>query len=107
MSWKSSERYVVLQDFVPEEEQRAIAQAIVAAVPSERPSQDFVYRLEQDLLAEARHRTTAHRQGVVRTAHVLGWVGGGALSVVTGLLIWLLVQKNQAHRAPESTLVGA
>ncbi|MCU0522438.1 MAG: hypothetical protein MUF84_17315 [Anaerolineae bacterium] len=107
MSWKSNEKYVVLQDFVPVAEQRAIAAAVVAVMPSEKPSQVFVDQLSRDLLAEARQRASTRRQGAGQAVRVLGWVGGGILSVITGVLIWLLVQRSHETHAPELTLSGA
>ena len=107
MSWKSNEKYVVLQDFVPVAEQRAIAAAVVAVMPAEKPSQAFVDQLSRDLLAEARQRASTRRQGAGRTVRVLGWVGGGVFSVVTGVFIWLLVQRSHEASAPELNLAGA
>jgi len=103
MSRKSSNRYVVLQDYVPVAEQRAIARAVIAALPTERPTPAFVEQLGHDLLTEARQRGLSAN----RAAHVVGWVAGGVLSLVTGVVIWLLVQRNHEERAPKLTLAGA
>jgi hypothetical protein len=107
MSLKPREKYVVLQDLVPVAEQRAIAKAVVAVMPSERPAPAFVDQLSRDLLTEARQLASVRRQGTGQARHVLGWVTGGMLSVVTGVLIWLLVQRNHEERPPELTLAGA
>ena len=100
---KSSNRYVLLQDYVPVAEQRAIAKAVVAALPAERPAPAFVEQLGRDLLAEARQRG----QAMSKARRVVAWVAGGVLSVVSGVVIWLLVQRTHEEHAPELTLAGA
>ncbi len=94
----------MLQDYVPVAEQRAIAKAVVAALPAEeRPAPAFVEQLGRDLLAEARQRGQATSKASARRR--LG--GGRVLSVATGVVIWLLVQRTHEEHAPELTLAGA
>ena len=106
MFWRSSEKYVVLQDHVPVGEQRAIARAVVTVMPSEKPSQAFVDQLSRDLMAEARQQEAARHQQVNQTMRLFGFLGGGLLSVVTGILIWLLVRHDHDEAGSELSLAG-
>jgi hypothetical protein len=106
MFWRSSEKYVVLQDHVPVEEQRAIARAVITVMPSEKPSQAFVERLSQDLVAEARQQEAARHQQVNQTMRLFGFLGGGLLSAVTGIVIWLVVRQDHKETGSELSLAG-
>jgi hypothetical protein len=94
MFWRSSERYIVLQDHVPVAEQQAIARAVVYVMPSEGPSESFVTQLSRDLIAEARRLHTVRLRNSSQTLRMFGFLSGGVASVVGGILIWLLVSHN-------------
>jgi len=99
---RSGKRYVVLQEYVPLKQQRAIARAVVTVWPRIRPSRAFVDQLSRDLATEAHRQVIAHHSKGDRTLNFLGLFSGGVLSVVGGLAIWLLVQRDQdkAGNAP-------
>ncbi|MGC9393548.1 MAG: hypothetical protein ACP5J4_01690 [Anaerolineae bacterium] len=88
-------RYIVLQENLPAEEEQALGQLVTRAMPPVAPSDAFVEQLGSDLVAEARRHydVEQHRHRVTRT---VGLVGGGVLSIVGGVALWLLVQRKRA-----------
>lgn len=91
---RSARKYVVLQDYVPLREQRAIERAVVSALPPVHPTRAFVERLNQDLVADARQQYETRAAKTNQTLNLLGLFSGGVLSVVGGIAIWLLVQRE-------------
>ena len=87
-------RYIVLQENIPAEEEQALGQMVTRAIPPVAPSAPFVEQLGRDLVAEARRHydVTQRRHRVTRT---VGLVGGGVLSVVGGVALWLFVQRKR------------
>ncbi len=100
MFWRSSERYVVLQDHIPVGEQQAIARAVVYVMPSEGPSQSFINQLSQDLVAEAGRLHAVRLRHTSQTLRLFGFLGGGLVSILGGILIWLLVSRNHDETGP-------
>jgi hypothetical protein len=98
MKRQSRLRYVVLQEYIPTSTQKAIKRAVKAALPRVYAPQAFVTRLGQDLVTEARRRHVNNPNHALRT---YGLVGGSALSVAGGFLIWLLLKK-QREDTPKS-----
>jgi len=92
---KNAKKYVVLQDYIPLREQRAIERAVVSILPRVRPTRAFVERLNQDLVAEAWRQYETRAAKTNQTLNFLGLFSGGVLSVVGGLTIWLLVRREQ------------
>ncbi len=90
---RSSERYVILQDYVPLQEQQVIERAVVTVIPPVKPSQTFISQLSQDLVAEARRQEEARRKSVNQALRIFGIAGGGILSVLGGIVLWLLFQQ--------------
>jgi hypothetical protein len=92
--------YIVLQENLPAEEEQALGQVVARAMPPVAPPVAFVEQLGSDLVAEARRHydVEERRHRVTRT---VGWVGGGVLSVVGGVALWLLVQRKRT--APPGT----
>ena len=86
--------YIVLQENLPAEEEQALGQAVASAMPPVAPPAAFVEQLGSDLVAEARRHydVEQRRHRVTRT---VGWVGGGVLSIVGGVALWLLVQRRR------------
>lgn len=97
---RMSEKYVVLQDAVPLSEQRAIGRAVVDVLPPVRPSQAFVTQLSRDLVAEARRQKIAHPEKTNQLLQILGYVSGGIFSMLGGIVIWLLIQRNHDQHLP-------
>lgn len=102
MKW-SKVKYVVLQEYIPASEQKAIKRAVTAVLPRVNAPQAFIERLSQDLVFEARRRHIGDPQHALRT---YGLVGGSALSVAGGFLIWLLLKK-QREETPVSVNIAA
>jgi hypothetical protein len=100
MFGKPKEKYVVLQEHIPLREQRALERAVVTVLPPVEPSRSFVNQLAYDLVEEARHRET-ERQHLHQATRIFGVMGGGLLSIIGGLIIWLLV-RNHGNIAPDS-----
>lgn len=107
-----SKAYIVLQEDLSSEEEEALGQAVADVLPPVAPPRAFVNELGRNLVAEARRRqdTEQQRHHVART---VGIVGGGVLSVVGGVAIWLFVQRHQkdngvkiAAPAPAPTAVA-
>jgi hypothetical protein len=92
MKKRSKVKYVVLQEYIPASEQKAIKRAVRTVLPSVPAPKAFIERLSQDLIIEARRRHHADPNHTLRT---YGLVGGGALSVAGGFLIWLLLKKQR------------
>ena len=102
-----SEKYVVLQEAVPFLEQQTIGRAVAVVLPVIRPSQAFVTQLSRDLVAEARSQHMAHPKKVNRLLQVLGFVSGGIFSMLGGIAIWLLIQRNHDRRGSDLRLSSA
>lgn len=88
--------YVVLQEMLPPQEKVKIEAVLQEALTPVAPSRAYVARLSQDLKAAA-HSKQAARQDWLP----LGVVGGGLLSLIGGLIVWLLVQRKK-QGAPTS-----
>ena len=89
-----AQRYIVLQENIPAEEEQALGQVVVHTMPPVAPPAAFVEQLGSDLVAEARRHydVEQRRHHLTRT---VGWVGGGVLSVVGGVALWLFVQRKR------------
>jgi hypothetical protein len=86
--------YIVLQEHIPAEEEQALGQIVARAIPPVAPPAVFVEQLGRDLVAEAcRHYDVEQRRH--RVTRTVGLVGGGVLSVVGGVALWLLVQRKR------------
>ncbi len=97
---RSSERYVVIQDYVPLHEQHAIERAVVTVLTPVRPSDGFVDQLGYDLTEEARKQYEARQRYVSKALRIFGFVGGGLASVIGGIAIWLLVHRDDRVARP-------
>jgi len=91
---RSARKYVVLQDYVPLREQRAIQRAVVSVLPPVHPTRAFIVQLNQDLVADARRQYETRAAKTNQTLNLLGLFSGGVLSVVGGIAIWLIVQRE-------------
>ncbi len=90
-----AQRYIVLQESMPAEEEQALRQVVVCDMPPVVPSPAFVEQLGSDLVAEARrHYDVEQRRH--RVTWTVGLVGGGALSVVGGVALWFFVWRKRA-----------
>ncbi len=98
MKNRTKVKYVVLQEYISESEQKMIKRAVTAVLPSVKAPQAFIDRLGQDLVVEARRRHISDPNHALRT---YGLVGGSALSVAGGFLIWFLLKK-QREETPAS-----
>jgi hypothetical protein len=89
-----AQRYIVLQESMPAEEEQVVGQVVVRTLPPVAPPAAFVEQLGSDLVAEARRHydVEQRRHRVTRT---VGWVGGGVLSVVGGVALWMFVQRKR------------
>jgi hypothetical protein len=92
MKKRSTTRYVVLQEYIPASEQKAIKRAVRAVLPRVQAPKAFVERLSQDLIVAARR---GHHGDPHYALRKYGLVGGSALSVVGGVLIWFLLKKQR------------
>lgn len=98
---RSAKKYVVLQDHVPLREQRAIERAVVSVLPPLPPARAFIEQLNQDLVAEAWRQYETRATKTNQTLSFLGIFSGGVLSVVSGIAIWLLVQREQERTSTD------
>lgn len=87
------ERYVVLQEHVPLREQQAMERSLVKVLPPVMPSQDFVTRLGHDLVEEARRQQVVQLRHTNQAFRFLG-IFGGLVSVVGGVILWLLLRRD-------------
>ncbi len=91
MKWNPFKtNYVVLQEMLPPQEQTAVEEALQEALTPVAPSRAYVTRLGQDLKVAVRSKQAA-KQGWLP----LGVVGGGVISLVGGLIVWLLMQRKK------------
>jgi hypothetical protein len=95
--FRRAKSYVVIQENVPPREERAIERAVVTVLPPVQPSQAFVQQLGADLLEEARRQREAEQQSN-QTLRIFGMVGGGLLSVIGGMALWLLTHRPKDRR---------
>ncbi|MGC9349450.1 MAG: hypothetical protein ACP5JG_15030 [Anaerolineae bacterium] len=106
MFGKSREKYVVLQEHMPVPEQRALERAVVTVLPPVEPSRAFVNQLAYDLVEEAQHQETG-RQSLHQASRILGGMGGSLLSIIGGIVIWLLVRNREGGaETPTAPLSG-
>ncbi len=103
---RSSEKYVVLQEYVPLREQQAIERAVVTVMPPVEPSQAFVNRLGHDLVEEARRQHETSQQQVNQAFKLFGFLSGGLFSLVGGILLWLLLNREPGKPLPDLSLSG-
>ncbi|MDF1514274.1 MAG: hypothetical protein P1S60_10745 [Anaerolineae bacterium] len=105
MKMRSKVKYVVLQEYIPVSAQKAIKRSIRAALPLICAPQAFVEKLNQDLIVEARQRYATETQNVLKTYGILG---GSALSIAGGFLIWMLLKKqretSEIHTTPAQNI---
>lgn len=92
MKMRSKVKYVVLQEYIPISEQKVMKRAVRAMLPRVNAPHEFIERLGQDLIVEARRRHLGNARHALRT---YGLVGGSALSVAGGFLIWFLLKKQR------------
>jgi hypothetical protein len=98
-------KYIILgESFLPREKQALEHSISVALVPAS-PSEFFVSDLEQQLIDEAK-RHQQDQQALLQGLRVVGLIGGGLLSVVGGVLMWLLWRKHQPQDS-EKQLIDA
>ena len=95
-------RYVVLQETVSPDEERAINRAVIRVLPPVEPSQAFVQQLGRDLVAEARRQYTTQPVRGEKLLQILGYISGGIFSLIGGITLWLLIQRN--HETQGSNL---
>jgi hypothetical protein len=107
MFWRARDKYVMLQDLMPIEEQWAIERAVVQVMPAEAPSQRFVVQLSEDLLVEARRQQAARQKNTGQVLRLLGYLGGGLLPVIGGILILLLVNRKDERTPLMDALRGS
>jgi hypothetical protein len=91
---RSGERYVILQEYMPTRERRAMERALVSVMLPVAPSQSFVDRLSQDLVEEARRQQSAQRRHADQTLRFFG-IFGGLVSVVGGLILWIVLRQER------------
>lgn len=99
---RNRHRYLVLQDYVPLHEQRAIEQAVAAVVRPVEPPPTFVAQLEQDLIEEATRICEKQSRAPQRALWILGILTGGLLPLIGGLLVWIFTNRG-SRRAPAVT----
>jgi hypothetical protein len=78
---------------MPVREQRALERAVVTVLSPIEPSRTFVNQLAYDLVEEAQHQETG-RESLHQAARIFGVMGGGLLSIIGGIVIWLLVRNR-------------
>ena len=101
MFGRTRNKYVVLQEDMPVREQRAMERAVVTVLSPVEPSRMFVHQLAYDLVEEAKHKDDDRQQ--IYATRILGLIGGGLLSIVGGLVVWILVRSRERSEAEASS----
>lgn len=92
--------YIPLAQRVSPQEQRTLERSICETLATTAPAETFVAELEQGLLTEAR-RQYHYPLYSWRWLGVAGLVGGGLLSIVGGMWMWLhWRERHSALAAP-------
>jgi uncharacterized membrane protein len=92
-----SDRYIILQEHVPIRERQAMEHMLVHVLRPVEPSRAFVDRLSRDLMEEARRQHTVQQRQADKLLRFFG-VFGGLLSVVGGLVLWLLLRQDSVSQ---------
>ncbi len=92
---KRSEAAEHVERELSSKEQRVLEYSIAEALaPVHEPSETFVEELEQDLILEAERQHA--KQKLLQT---LGIVGGGALTLVAGVVGFVLLRRQQKDKS--------
>jgi hypothetical protein len=100
-------RYIILSEEIPFEEKHALEKSIANVLVPVLPSDAFVRRLRQDLVAEAERQQTAEEVSESRILRVIGLVAGGILYVVGGVAVWLLWQHSDDGESSRTNIKTA
>lgn len=90
---RSRDKYIILQEYAPLREQRAMEHAVVTVLQPVKPSQSLIHQLSLDLIEEARHQQEM-RQKAQQAARMLALIGGGFASIIGALTLWLLWRRR-------------
>jgi hypothetical protein len=90
-------RYIQLGQGILPREQMLLEQSIQAVLSPTLPTDRFVVELERELIHEAR-RQERYEQNMGRGLRVIGFIGGGLLSIAGGILMWMLWQRHQTQK---------
>lgn len=90
-------KYIQLGQGMLPHEQTLLEQSIQAAFLPMLPTDRFVVELERDLIQEAR-RQARYEQNLGYGVRILGFIGGGLLSIAGGILVWTLWRQRQTQK---------
>jgi len=91
-------KYISLGEGLLPREQQALEHSIRVALAPASPSEFFVSDLEQQLIDEAKQHQQ-DQQALLQGLRVVGFIGGGLLSIVGGVLMWLLWRRHQTQES--------
>jgi hypothetical protein len=97
-----SKKYIQLGQGILPREQKLLEQSIQAALSPMLPTDRFVVELERDLIQEAM-RQERYVSNAERGWRLVGFIGGGLLSIAGGILVWVIWQhRHTAEDAGEA-----
>ncbi len=91
------QKYIRLGEGLLPNEQQALERVIEETFAPVLPSELYVSELEQELVETAK-RQYEIQQHMEQGLHVMGWIGGGLLSIVGGVLMWLLWRQHRIKK---------
>ena len=92
MKKRSRIKYVVLQEYIPASAQKAIKRSVRAVLPRINAPTSFCRKTESGPYNRSTSPATGNPSHTLRT---YGLLGGSALSVAGGFLIWFLIKKQR------------
>ncbi len=98
-------RYITLGNTLQDGHEAMLARTLLAVLPPVKPQTAFVTLLEQELRQAAQQQANATRS-LNTLANAMGIVGGGALSIVGGVLLWRHWQHQRDRKAPPKPVLA-
>jgi len=97
--------YIPLGQKISPHEQKLLEKSLQETLMLTAPPEDFVFELEDALRAEAQ-RQQRQQTHLWQGLGIAGLIGGGLLSIVGGVWVWLRWQERQNVKTPLVPLIS-
>ncbi len=105
MLFSRKKKYIQLGQGLLSHEQEWLEQSIQAALPPVLPTDRFLIELEDELVREA-ERQLRREHDLDPGLRLLGFIGGGLLSIAGGILVWALWQRRRAQKDGDKVMAS-